>query len=62
MTTTTLASIVLLGGFIVLMLLKVPVSFSLLISTIASCIIYKSTNIAMIVAAGKMGMIEATVS
>ena len=38
MTTTTLASIVLLGGFIVLMLLKVPVSFSLLISTIASCI------------------------
>ena len=62
MTTTTLASIVLLGGFIVLMLLKVPVSFSLLISTIASCIIYKSSNIAMIVAAGKMGMIEATVS
>ena len=61
MTTTTLASIVLLGGFIVLMLLKVPVSFSLLISTIASALIFKSQMIAALVASGNMDFISAVV-
>ena len=31
MTTTTLATIVLLGGFILLLMLKVPVTFALLL-------------------------------
>ena len=61
MTTTTLASIVLLGGFIVLMLLKVPVSFSLLISTICSALIFKSQMIAALVASGNMDFISAVV-
>ena len=61
MTTTTLASIVLLGGFIVLMLLKVPVSFSLLISTIASALIFKSQMIAALVASGNMSLVSALV-
>ena len=61
MTTTTLASIVLLGGFIVLMLLKVPVSFSLLISTIASALIFKSQMIAALVASGNMSFVSALV-
>ena len=61
MTTTTLASIVLLGGFIVLMLLKVPVSFSLLISTICSALIFKSQMIAALVASGNMSFVSALV-
>ena len=61
MTTTTLASIVLLGGFIVLMLLKVPVSFSLLISTICSALICKSQMIAALVASGNMSFVSAVV-
>ena len=61
MTTTTLASIVLLGGFIVLMLLKVPVSFSLLISTICSALIFKSQMIAALVASGNMSFVSAVV-
>ena len=61
MTTTTLASIVLLGGFIVLMLLKVPVSFSLLISTICSALIFKSQMIAALVASGNMDFLSAVV-
>lgn len=61
MTTTTLASIVLLGGFIVLMLLKVPVSFSLIISTICSALIFKGQMIAALVASGNMDMIQALV-
>lgn len=61
MTTTTLASIVLLGGFIVLMLLKVPVSFSLIISTICSALIFKGQMIAALVASGNMDVIQALV-
>jgi tripartite ATP-independent transporter DctM subunit len=39
MDTTTLATIVLLGGFVVLMFLRVPVTFALLLSTIGSFIV-----------------------
>ncbi len=58
---TMLASVVLLGGFIVLMLLKVPVSFSLIISTVASALIFKSQVIAALVASGRYDMISAVV-
>ena len=61
MTTTTLASIVLLGGFALLMLLKVPVSFSLIISTICSALIFKGQMIAALVASGNMDVIQALV-
>ena len=57
----TLASIVLLGGFIVLMLMKVPVSFSLIISTAASALIFKSQVIAALVASGRYDFIGALV-
>ena len=36
MTTATLAAIVLIGGFIALMLMRVPVSFAMLLSTLGS--------------------------
>ena len=39
MTTASLATLVLLGGFVILLLLKVPVTFSLLISTLCSALI-----------------------
>lgn len=61
MDTNTIASIVLLGGFIVLMLLKVPVSFSLLISTIASAIIFKLPTISALIASGRYDLIGALV-
>jgi tripartite ATP-independent transporter DctM subunit len=39
MDTITLATIVLLGGFVVLMCLRVPISFALLLSTLASALV-----------------------
>ncbi len=39
MTTASFATLVLLGGFVILLLLKVPVTFSLLISTLCSALI-----------------------
>ena len=39
MDTTTLAIIVLLGGFVVLMALRIPISFSLLLSALASALV-----------------------
>lgn len=61
MDTNTLASIVLLGGFVVLMLLKVPVSFSLIISTVASALIFKGPVITALVASGRYDFISALV-
>ena len=58
---TTLASVVLLGGFITLMLLKVPVSMSLIISTAASALIFKSQVITALVASGRYDFIGALV-
>lgn len=48
MTTSTLAIIVLIGGFFLLLLLKIPVSFSMLISTIA-CALITGTNLTVLV-------------
>ncbi|MCK9548608.1 MAG: TRAP transporter large permease [Sphaerochaeta sp.] len=48
MTTATLATIVLLGGFVVLLVLKVPVTFSLLIATLCSALI-NGTNLTVMV-------------
>ena len=39
MDTTTLATIILLGGFVVLILLRVPISFALLIATLGSALV-----------------------
>ncbi|NLI21383.1 MAG: TRAP transporter large permease [Clostridiales bacterium] len=39
MDTNTLATIVLLGGFVVLLMLRVPVSFSLIIATVCSALV-----------------------
>ena len=49
----TLASVVLLGGFIALILMRVPVSFSLIISTVASALIFKSQVITALIASGR---------
>ncbi len=48
MTTATLATIVLLGGFVVLLLLRVPITFALLMSTLASALI-NGTNLSVMV-------------
>lgn len=48
MDTALLASIALLGGFVLLMLLRVPVSFSLILSTAASALIFYRGNMVMI--------------
>ncbi len=48
MTTTTLATIVLLGGFILLLMLKVPVTFALLLSTLGSALV-NGTNLTVMV-------------
>lgn len=48
MDTATLATIVLLGGFIVLMALRVPISFALLLSTLGSALISGTNLTAMI--------------
>ena len=58
---TMLASIVLLGGFITLMLLKVPVSMSLIISTAASALIFKSQVITALIASGRYDFVGALV-
>ena len=58
---TLLASIVLIGGFALLMMMKVPVSFSLIISTVASALIFKSQVIAALVASGRYDFIGALV-
>ena len=39
MDTNTLATIILLGGFVVLMLIKVPISFALLFSTLGAALV-----------------------
>ena len=44
MTTATLAAIVLIGGFIALMLMRVPVSFAMLLSTLG-CALVTGTNL-----------------
>lgn len=61
MDTNTIAGIVLLGGFVVLMLLKVPVSFSLIISTAASAIIFKAPTISALMASGRYDLMGALV-
>ena len=48
MTTATLAAIVLIGGFIALMLLRVPVSFEMLLSTLG-CALVTGTNFSVLV-------------
>ena len=48
MTTATLAAIVLIGGFIALMLLRVPVSFAMLLSTLG-CALVTGTNFSVLV-------------
>ena len=48
MTTTTLATIVLLGGFILLLMHKVPVTFALLLSTLGSALV-NGTNLTVMV-------------
>ncbi|NLM01529.1 MAG: TRAP transporter large permease [Treponema sp.] len=48
MDVTTLATIVLLGGFAILMLLRVPVTFSLLIATLASAFV-NGTNLTVMI-------------
>ena len=44
MSTTILAGIVLIGGFFLLMMIKVPVTFSMLISTFLSMLLVPGTN------------------
>lgn len=61
MDTNTIAGIVLIGGFALLMLLKVPVSFSLIISTVASAIIFKAPTISALVASGRYDLMGALV-
>jgi tripartite ATP-independent transporter DctM subunit len=48
MDTATLATIILLGGFIVLMALRVPISFALLLSTLGSALVSGTNLTAMI--------------
>ena len=48
MTTATLAAIVLIGGFIALMLMRVPVSFAMLLSTLG-CALVTGTNFSVLV-------------
>ncbi len=48
MDTATLATIVLLGGFVVLMALRVPISFALLLSTLGSALVSGTNLTAMI--------------
>lgn len=48
MATTTLATIVLLGGFFILMLMKVPISFSLLLSALLSALV-NGTNLSTMI-------------
>ena len=48
MTTSTLAIIVLIGGFFLLLLIRVPISFSMLLSTIAAALIM-GTNLTVLV-------------
>ena len=40
---TTIAGIVLIGGFALLMLLRVPVSFAMLLATLASALVMDTT-------------------
>ncbi|MFR8977914.1 MAG: hypothetical protein ACLVJB_08990 [Christensenellales bacterium] len=39
MTTATLAGLVLIGGFVLLLLLRVPISFAMLLSTLGSAMV-----------------------
>ena len=48
MNTATLSTIVLLGGFFILMFLKVPITFSLLLATLSSALI-SGTNLSVMV-------------
>ena len=48
MTTSTLATIVLIGGFFVLLMIKVPISFAMLLSTLG-CALITGTNLTIIV-------------
>lgn len=48
MDVTSLATIVLIGGFVVLMLLRVPVTFALLISTLGSALV-NGTNLTVMI-------------
>jgi len=48
MDTATLATIVLLGGFVVLMALRVPISFALLLSTLGSALVSGTNLTAMV--------------
>lgn len=48
MNTATLATIILIGGFFLLMLLRVPITFALLISTLASAVV-GGTNLSVMV-------------
>ena len=45
---TTIAGIILIGGFALLMLLKVPVSFAMLLSTLGSALVM-DTNLSVMV-------------
>jgi tripartite ATP-independent transporter DctM subunit len=47
-TTTILATIVLIGGFLVLLMIKVPISFAMLLSTLG-CALITGTNLTIIV-------------
>ena len=48
MTTATLAIIVLIGGFFLLLMLRVPISFAMLLSTLG-CALINGTNLTVIV-------------
>lgn len=48
MTTATLAILVLIGGFFLLLMLRVPISFAMLLSTLA-CALINGTNLTVIV-------------
>lgn len=48
MDTNTLSIIILLGGFVVLMLMRVPITFSLLFATLASALVH-GTNLSVMV-------------
>ena len=48
MTTATLAGLVLIGGFVLLLLLRVPISFAMLLSTLGSAMV-TGTNFSVLV-------------
>ena len=44
MTTATLAGLVLIGGFVLLLLLRVPISFAMLLSTLGSALVTRAAQ------------------